>query len=143
MRTIRILLAVLWLAAINGCDLYDYSDLECGEGEVVDEDVTITNAHELNDVAGANSITGELVINGTWVSSFEGLKCLEEVGERLYIVNNHEITDLDGLALRIPHDVRRLPDHPRQPGATRLSSRRIAGGGGRARMVRLGEHRGK
>ena len=71
-----------------GCAAYDYSDLECRTGAVWDGDVEIRNAAQLDRVAGYPVIDGELVINATGFHYLEGLRCLEEVGGRLYLVDN-------------------------------------------------------
>ncbi len=76
---------------------YAVPDCYVGEAGVWNGNHTINDLTDLEALSGYTSVTGDLTISDTTLTSLDGLECLTHVGGFLYIEENDSLTSLAGL----------------------------------------------
>ena len=89
-----VVLATLQFLIFNPAVAESDCNMVCEGSFVIDE---IETAADLEALSGCTTVTGDLSIEYTSLTSLEGLKCLAHVGGKLEIEHNESLTSLIGL----------------------------------------------
>ena len=84
----------LWLMLFNPAFAAPDCNVVCEGHYVIDG---IDTAADLEALEGCKSVTGNLQVTDSPLTSLEGLECLTHVGGYLYIDDNDSLTSLEGL----------------------------------------------